>query len=640
MLRKALYTGSFFVLAALVIFFVLRQFQTQAFPIYQDNASWEGKSKMALIRLEDVSPGTYNTKESLEKLEAIADYLYQEGVPFQVSIIPVYKDPGKNVEISIGDTDNPQVRDFIKTIKYMRGKGGKIGLHGYTHQYQKEITGSGFEFMEKGTSTFATPGYAGERAGKALELMDKAGIPVDYWETPHYTATLDQYRVLSKYFGLIYDPNPADKKFKNISSWDSTGFDNESAVFIPAPLLNVTKEKDVNRILAQLDKNDPVQLASFFFHPYLEFKSMYKMKAKEGYEFYAYETDSYLHRLIGGFKERGYRFVSVYDLIGFLPAQRLFNFYPANGGIMLTGDVDGDGRSDFISGDPASGRWLVVRSRIERLIPRNALRSFGQPEEWLSNWGRGGATDFVAGDYNGDGTKDLACRDGVSGEIMVALSDGSKFIPQQQPWVSYNNPNGPVKVLAGHFNSNEREDLLFWVEAESTAYVAISSGSGFSQAGVWLKNWQDVESPLIFTGDFSGDGKDDLAALDRKTGAIKLMLNDGSGFTTTMGENNQMENFVAGEGWQVMAGDLTGDGIDDFSAYDAANGRWEFILSGNSHFYRESWPLIFGKGTGGKALVGDFNGDNKNDLAAARYFTNNQSAVDTAISVINTAGAP
>lgn len=640
MKRKAIYLGCFLVLTALIIFFVFRHSQTQAFPIYQNDASWEEKSKMALIRLEDVSLGTYNTRESLDKLEAIADYLYQEGVPFQVSLIPVYKDPGQNVEISIGDTGNPQVRDFIKTIQYLQSKGGKIGLHGYTHQYQKDVTGSGFEFMDKGTLIYAKPDYAGERAVQALELMDKAGIPVDYWETPHYTASQEQYRALSKYFGLIYDPNPVDKKFKNISSWDSTGSDNESAIFVPAPLLNITSEKDLNRILTQLDKNDPVMLASFFFHPWLEFKSMYKMKAKEGYEFYAYETDSYLHRLIGGFKERGYRFISVYDLIDFLPAQRLSSLSPVNGGILLTGDVDGDGRSDFISGDPTSGRWMVVRSRIERLIPRNNPQSFGQPEEWLESWGQGGSKDFVIGDYNGDGKKDLLCLNGDTGEVLVALSDGSKFIPQQQPWGSFNNPDGSVKVFAGYFNKDDKEDLLFWIQGKNTAYVAFSSGRDFSTPKVWLENWQDITDPLILAGDFSGDGNKDLAAFDRNTGTIKLALNGDTGFNTAVDENSQLANFVVGDGWQVMTGDLTGDGIDDFLAYDSANGRWEFILSRDGQFYRESWPLIYCKGTGGEALVGDFNGDKKYDLAVSRHFTDDQNPVDIAVSVINNTSNP
>lgn len=639
-MKKVLYLGCFLVVLALIVFFISRQTNTQVFPISQNDATWEGRDKLVVIRLEDVSPGAFNTRESLDKLEVMADYLYGEGVPFQVSLIPVYIDPGKNVEISIGDTDNPQVRDFIKTIKYMRSRGGIIGLHGYTHQKLYEITGDGFEFIEKGTIVYAQPSYADERVRQALELMDKAGIPIDYWETPHYTATLEQYQVISKYFGLIYDPNPIDKKFKNTSSWDSTGPDNESTIFVPAPLLNVFGDKDVNRILSQLDKNEPQLLASFFFHPYQEFRSIYKMTAKEGYNFYVHETDSYLHRLISGFKERGYRFVSVYDLVYFLPAQRLSSLSIMDGCNLLTGDADGDGRTDFIAGDPASGRWMVVRSQIERVLPRNDPQSFAQPEEWLNNWGQGGSKYFATGDYNGDGKKDLLYRDDNSGDIQVALSDGNKFIPQRQPWGSFSNSSGTVETITGYFNNDNKEDLLFWVPGESTAYVALSSGSGFSPAAVWLAGWQDIGGSQVLSGDFNGDGKKDLAALDKNSGAMRLALNTNSGFSAAVDENNQLSSFVTGDKWQVLSGDFTGDGIDDILAYDSAKGKWEFLLSGESRFHRVSWPFVYGMDPDGIAMTGDFNGDKKYDLAAVRQFTDNQTPIDIAVSVINNKRAP
>jgi hypothetical protein len=640
-LKKYLCIGSFFVLLLLVVLLVLNQTRPTAFPIYQDGASWESKRKMALIRLEDVSPGIYNTRESLDKLESIANYLYDEGVPFQVSVIPVYKDPGSNIEVSIGDTGNPQVQDFIKTIKYMREKGGKIGLHGYTHQYLKEVTGSGYEFKESGTLIYAQPAYAEERIGQALALMERAGIPIDYWETPHYTAAQVQYQVFSKYFGLIYDPNPIDKKFKNMSSWDSNGLASESAIFIPAPLLNVTDDKDIKRIFNLLDKDDPVLLASFFYHPYQEFKSMYKVRAEEGYYFYAHETDSYLHRLISGFKERGYRFVSVYDLINFLPAQRISSISSfLDGGEMLTGDIDGDGRSDFISGDPASGRWVVARSEIDQVLPRNDQQSFRKPEEWLNNWGLNGAKDFAAGDCNGDGKKDLLYRDRDTGEIQVAVSEGSKFIPQEQPWGSFDVSYGAVNIFTGYFNRDNKEDLLFWIQSEGAAYVALSGSSGFSPPKVWLENWQDIAGSLILTGDFSGDGKTDLAAFDKKSGALRLALNNNSGFDPAAVEASQPVKFVTGDKWQVLSGDFTGDGVDDILAYDRTEGKWEFILSKERYFYKESWPFVYCKDAAAEAIVGDFNGDKKYDLAVARHFADNLTPVDIAVSVINSNSAP
>ncbi|MCL6634420.1 MAG: DUF2334 domain-containing protein [Peptococcaceae bacterium] len=635
MFRKVLYLMGLLVFLALFAF--IHREATRPFTISkQSGALGAAQQKKGVIRLEDVSPGAYDTAGKLGKLEAIADYLHQEGVPFHVSVIPVYRDPKNNVEISIGDTGNPHVRDFIKTIKYMRDKGGLIGLHGYTHQYLSEVSGSGYEFMERGALVYARPEYAEERVKKALELMDKAGIPVDYWETPHYTASPDQYRVLGNYFGLLYEPNPKDRTLKNVSSWDSTGPDNQNVVFVPAPLLNVTGEKDVDRILNQLDKKDPSVLAAFFFHPFQEFRFMYKMRAPEGYEFYVHETNSYLHRLVEGFKSRGYRFVTVYDLIGFLPAQRVDGLSSTRGKVLLTGDFDGDGRWDFLAGDPAAGRWLVTVSRVERALPRNNPQAFGPPAEWLDNWKPGGPGDFVAGDFNADGKRDLAFRDRNTGEIKVALSDGSRFVPQQQPWGRFSTSGGPVEVLAADFNGDGRDDLLCWVRGENTAWVMRSEGNGFSPAAAWLKNWPRGGDCTVLAGDFNGDGKKDLAVLDKATGTVRVALSNGFTFAPSRGSGDQtwINNFAAGDRWQVLAGDFNGDGTGDLAAYDCADGRWEFARAAGGRFLPENWFVTYGKDPEGRAVAGDFNGDGRFDLAVERHFAGDLTPLDIALSVL------
>lgn len=636
MFRKVLYLMGLLTFTALFVFI----YREAARPVPLSNQGelpGAAKQKKAIVRLEDVSPGAYDTGDKLGKLEAIADYLQREGVPFHVSLIPVYKDPKNNVEISIGDTDNPHVRAFIKTIKYMREKGGMIGLHGYTHQYLSEISGSGYEFMERGALVYAQPAYAEERAKKALELMDKAGIPVDYWETPHYTGSLDQYKVLGNYFGLLYEPNPKDRTLKNISSWDSTGPDSQNVIYVPAPLLNITGEKDVDRILNQLDKNDPVMLASFFFHPFQDFRFMYKMKAPQGYDFYVHQTDSYLHRLVDGFKERGYKFVTVYDLIGFLPAQRMSGLSPTTGKVLLTGDVDGDRRSDVVAGDPATGRWRVVRSRIEGALPRNNPQSFEPAVEWLSQWGQGEARSFAAGDFNGDGRKDLVSWDKNTGEVQVASSDGGKFVPQQQPWGRLNAPKDTVALVTGDFNGDNKDDLLFWVQGENAAFVMLSNGNSFSPAVPWLeKGLKGGDLPAL-VGDFNGDGKKDLAVLEKTTGTVRVALSNSFRFVPSKGAGDQtwITNFAAGGRWQVLAGDFNGDGADDLAAYDCVDGKWEFARSKSGKFLLESWFVTYGKDPEGRALAADFNGDKKFDLAVERHFVKDQTPIDIALSVIN-----
>lgn len=637
MFKKALYVTGFLVFLVL-LFFLYREYRP-SLPFGRVGEQGQTIPKEALIRLEDISPGAYDTAEKLGKLEAIADFLHEEGVPFHVSLIPVYKDPRNNIEISIGDTQNAHVRAFIKTILYLREKGGLIGLHGYTHQYRNETTGNGYEFATKGTDPFAGAAYAEERINKALELADRAGIPVDYWETPHYTGSSEQYKVMGDYFGLLYEPNPKDKKNKFISSWD--GSESQSVVFVPAPFLNVAAAKDVDRILNQLNKEEPAQLASFFFHPYQEFQFMYKMKAPEGYTFYAHETNSYLHRLIGGFKEKGYTFVSVYDAIEFLPAQRMSGLSPTSGKVLVTGDFDGDRRADFAAGDPSDGSWFVVKSRLEQALPRNNGHSFSPATEWLRQPWQGGTASFAAGDFNGDGRCDLVCWDRNTAAVRVALSDGGSFVPPQHPWGKFGapDPDAAAQMLVADFNGDRIDDLFFWEQGENRAFVLTCNGKGFSPASPWLEHGSAGGSFAITAGDFNGDGKKDLAVLDKETGAVEAAFSTGSRFLkiNSDGDGFLLKDFVSGYSWQVQAGDVNGDGIDELIAYNGADGKWLFAHVGETGFIVTSIPFTYGRDLDGRSFVADFNGDGKADLAVERRFARGQTPVDIAVSVLSAA---
>lgn len=638
MFKKILYPVSVIFVVVLIAFFY--RGATRPFSAYvQDDpdAGNSGKKMKALIRLEDVSLGTYNTVDKLAKLRAIADYLNEEGVPFHVSLIPCYKDPANNIEISIENTDNPLVRKFIDTIIYMRDKGGLIGLHGYTHQYQAELTAAGYEFMEKGPAVYSKPAYAEERVLKALALAEKAGIPIDYWETPHYTASPEQYQLMTNYFGIIYEPNPRDKQFKTVSSWDSTGLTGQGVLFIPAPLSNVNGEKDVGRILSQLDKSDPTQPASFFFHPFQEFKWMYKMQAPEGYYFYAYETDSYLHRLISGFKERGYSFVTIYDLARFIPAQRLaaFSGMPENK-VLLAGDYNGDHRDDLAAGDLQSGRFNVSISNVDGAIPRNNPVSWGPAGEWMAGWVKGGGTQLVSGDFNGDGLSDLAALEG-DGSVRVATSDGQKFTASEKPWGVF---PAQGKLFAGDFNGDGKCDLLNWSPAEDTWRVMLARGNGFTEPSVRLSGWARGEDVNVVVGDFNGDGKGDLAMLEKARGTWRVALSNGIDFIPSegAGDGTWFKNFAPGNAWQVAVGDINGGGCDDIVVYNNTIGKWEFARSTGRKFLWGEWLALWGKDGKAHLLVADFNGDGRSDLAVERHF-GEKTVIDIALSVIKKPGA-
>ena len=95
------------------------------------------EERKALVRIEDVS-----IESEPDDLIAIADYLYSKKIPFQVSLIPIFKDPENKEEIYL--SDRPQ---FVRAVHYMVSRGATIVLHGVTHQYHGK-TGDDHEFWD------------------------------------------------------------------------------------------------------------------------------------------------------------------------------------------------------------------------------------------------------------------------------------------------------------------------------------------------------------------------------------------------------------------------------------------------------------------------------------------------------------
>ncbi|MFB3881487.1 MAG: DUF2334 domain-containing protein [Armatimonadota bacterium] len=172
-------------------------------------------TKRAICRIEDVDPTADPTQ-----LRAIADYLYSRGVPFAVSVIPVYRDPlgwysgGVAEEARLSDE-----RQVVNALKYMVSKGGTIVLHGYTHQYGNVpnpytgVTGDDFEFYRieldgEGNTVLTAPvsedskGWARGRVSSGLAELRKSGLTAAAWETPHYAASATDYQAFASMLPL------------------------------------------------------------------------------------------------------------------------------------------------------------------------------------------------------------------------------------------------------------------------------------------------------------------------------------------------------------------------------------------------------------------------------------------------------
>jgi hypothetical protein len=132
------------------------------------------------------------------------------------------------------------------------------------------------------------------------------------------------------------------------------------------------------------------------------------------------------------------------------------------------------------------------------------------------------------------------------------------------------------------------------------------------QGGFW-----DTQQWLA--GDFNGDGKDDLAKAftDAGLASTDVHLSTGSGVGIQRWETRQ-GGFWDAQQW--LAGDFNGDGKDDLAKAftDAGLASMDVHLSTGSGFGIQRWATRQGGFWDAQQwLVGDFNGDGKDDLAKA-----------------------
>jgi uncharacterized protein YdaL len=250
------------------------------------------EERKALVRIEDVS-----VEEEPENLIRVADFLSERKIQFQISLIPIYKDPENNTECYL--SDRPA---FVRAIHHMVAKGGMVVMHGSTHQYGTGKSGDDYEFWdEKGGRTIQGDSAAlvEKKLRAGLEECFKNGIYPVSWETPHYVASAVDYQTIAKYFSSAYDRVCSLDRADTGHFFPYTSVDRFGRFIIPESLGYISLEKpDPAAMIADCERLQVVRdgVASFFFHAFLDIK--------------------YLQQCVDGIENLGYRFISIgdYDL--------------------------------------------------------------------------------------------------------------------------------------------------------------------------------------------------------------------------------------------------------------------------------------------------------------------------------------
>jgi len=243
----------------------------------------------AMVRIEDV-----NAEDDPKSLKKIADYLEGKGVPFQVSLIPIFRNPESQYELMLSERP-----ELVAALRYMVRKGGTIILHGATHQH-RGVSADDYEFWDDIAGVpiaHESPDWIDQRIKQAIDECFAQGLYPLAWETPHYSASENTYRTIAKYFDTFYDRVMAaevsgtQQIFPYPARLESLG-----AGVVPENLgyVNYIKPRP-QEIVSAARKMLAVRdgMASFFFHPFVPIK--------------------HLRAIVKDMKKQGWTFVSIRD---------------------------------------------------------------------------------------------------------------------------------------------------------------------------------------------------------------------------------------------------------------------------------------------------------------------------------------
>jgi hypothetical protein len=267
----------------------------------------------------------------------------------------------------------------------------------------------------------------------------------------------------------------------------------------------------------------------------------------------------------------------------------------------LTGDVNGDGKDEMVGMDDTGTVSVInVQSQTQGSITPWAHWSI--PATWNQL--------FVA-DVNGDGKSDLIGFD-TTGKWWVGLSNGNGNFVTGPPWAQWSVPGSWSQLFVGDFTGDGKADVAGF-GMNGKWFVGTSNGSN---AFTWGPLWAQWSVPAswrqVLVGDFSGDGKLDIGGLSTNG-------------TWYVGVSNGMDNFVGGNPWahwstgstwsSVFAADVNGDKKADVVGF-GFNGVWFVNLSDGLGAFTASAPGAFWALPSGfvEVAVGDFNGDGKADI--------------------------
>src|SRR5208337_2195332 len=272
------------------------------------------------------------------------------------------------------------------------------------------------------------------------------------------------------------------------------------------------------------------------------------------------------------------------------------------------------GEVAFFQIDPNTDGRLVAQVHAAGATTRLSLRDTQGQVLMQSDGQSPGNPDDQIDLHVPAGTDYLEVEDlGGAGAYTLTTS----LMPSTSPFQPLpDSGTAPYAIVAGDFTGDGRTDLAVANFSTNDVSVLLGNGDGTFQNAV---QYAVGTGPYaIVAGDFTGDGRTDLAVANTGSDDVSVLLGNGDGTF-----QNQVPYATGFEPSAIVVGDFNGDGRTDLAVANYGSNDVSVLLgNGDGTFQNQA---RYAAGFGPSALVvGDFDGDGDGltDLAVANYFSN------------------
>ena len=281
---------------------------------------------------------------------------------------------------------------------------------------------------------------------------------------------------------------------------------------------------------------------------------------------------------------------------------------------IAVGDFNNDGKPDVIVTQNTAGTATVLLNNTLATSPLPIGRNLSAPN---LSYATGNMADAVTvADFNGDGIPDMAVAffEDYTVQVLDGIGDGTFGTAS-----TYAVGKHPYAIASADLNRDGHPDLVVANEADGTITVLLNNGiGGFTQAS-GSPITVGTQPTGLAIGDLNNDGIPDIAVTNYGSNTISILLGNGDGTfrpasTPTLATGTNPYN--------VVIGDFTGNGKNDIACTNKNSANMEVYLGNGDGTFQS--PTSYATNTMPTSIVtGDFNRDGNLDIAVGNSTANN-----------------